>query len=69
MAALVEPPPPAPSIGTKHMVHNVQSCPACGTSVSTDTAELQDARRKVRELEEQMERLKEKAAAAGMFID
>lgn len=65
MAASVElPPPPAPSIQTKH-VHN---CPECGTSIQLDTGEVEMARRKIVELEAQMEFLKEKATAAGMLL-
>ncbi|EAT82448.2 hypothetical protein SNOG_10113 [Parastagonospora nodorum SN15] len=65
MAATVElPPPPAPSIPTKH-VHN---CPECGTSIQLDTGEVEMARRKIVELEAQMEFLKEKATAAGRLL-
>jgi hypothetical protein len=64
MAAIVElPPPPAPSIPTKHI--GVHSCPACGTSIQLDTGEVEMAQRKIKELEAQMELLKEKATAAG----
>jgi hypothetical protein len=63
MAATVEP-LPVPPIPNKH-----QSCPACGTSVEVDTAEVELARRRVAELESQMELLKEKATAAGMSDD
>ncbi|KAH7083926.1 hypothetical protein FB567DRAFT_94607 [Paraphoma chrysanthemicola] len=64
MAAAVElPPPPAPSIH-KQAAHSTQSCPSCGTSVRVDTAEVESARRKIVELEAQMEVWKEKATAA-----
>jgi hypothetical protein len=63
MAAAVELPPPAPSIPTKHIANETHSCPACGTSI--DMAEAIEAQNRIRELEAQMERLKEKAAAAG----
>jgi hypothetical protein len=56
----------APSIPNKHSAHGVQSCPACGTHVKADTAEVALARGRVAELESQMELLKEKATAAGM---
>jgi hypothetical protein len=66
MAATVElPPPPAPSIATKHNAHGLQSCPACGTDIQIDAAEMEMARRKIMDLEAQMEFLKEKATAAG----
>ena len=65
MAATVEL-RPAPSISNKHSAHGVQSCPACGGHVQVDTAEAELARRRVAELESQMELLKEKATAAGM---
>lgn len=62
MAATLELPPPlAPSIPTKHGIHN---CPACGTSIQLDTGDVV-AKRKIAELEAQMEFLKEKATAAG----
>lgn len=67
MAAAVQlPPPPAPSIATKHSLHGTQSCPACGTGIQMDIAEVETARRKIVELEAQVEFLKEKATAAGM---
>jgi hypothetical protein len=64
MAATVELlPPPAPSIPTKDM--GVHSCPACGSSIQSDTGEMEMAQRKIKELEAQMEMFKEKATAAG----
>jgi hypothetical protein len=67
MASTAElPPPPAPSIPTKHSAHGMHSCPACGTSIEVDKGELDMARRQIIELEAQMELLKEKATAAGM---
>jgi uncharacterized protein (UPF0212 family) len=68
MAAAVElPPPPAPSIH-KQTVYGTQSCPACGSSVRIDAAEVESARRKIVELEAQMEVWKEKATAAGTSL-
>ncbi|OAL05281.1 hypothetical protein IQ06DRAFT_210410 [Phaeosphaeriaceae sp. SRC1lsM3a] len=64
MAAAISP-PPAPSIPTKHGSHGTQSCPACGTSMELDSREAEAARKKIVELEAQMEFLKEKATAAG----
>ncbi|KAF2027443.1 hypothetical protein EK21DRAFT_71893 [Setomelanomma holmii] len=70
MAAAVElPPPPAPSIYNKHIAHGTHSCPSCGTSVRIDTAEVESARRKIVELEAQMEVWKEKATAAATPVD
>lgn len=43
------------------------SCPNCGTQVLLDTA-LEDAQRKIAELQAQVEMLKEKATAAGMYF-
>jgi hypothetical protein len=69
MAATVQPlPPPAPSIHEKHSPHSIQNCPACGTSIQLDPGEAEMARRKIVELEAQMEFLKEKATAAGMSL-
>ncbi|KAF1936423.1 hypothetical protein EJ02DRAFT_414016 [Clathrospora elynae] len=62
MAATLELQPPAHSIATKHMANDMHSCPSCGSSI--DMAEVEDARRRIVELEAQMERLKEKATAA-----
>ncbi|CAO2655173.1 Nn.00g102370.m01.CDS01 [Neocucurbitaria sp. VM-36] len=64
MAAIVELPPPAPSIHTKHIANNAADCPTCGTSVQFDVEEFEAARKRILELEAQMELLKEKATAA-----
>ncbi|KAH8702740.1 hypothetical protein GQ44DRAFT_732752 [Phaeosphaeriaceae sp. PMI808] len=65
MAAAVQlPPPPAPSIAIKYNAHSTQSCPTCGNSVHIDATEIQTAKRKIVELEAQMELLKEKTTAA-----
>jgi hypothetical protein len=62
----MQPPrPPAPSTPEKHSAHGIQSCPACGTSIQLDSGEVEMARRKIVQLEAQMEFLKEKATAAG----
>ena len=65
MAASIEASPPAPPVPSKHAPNEAHSpsCPSCGSSI--DMAELQDARQRIEELEAQMERLKEKATAAG----
>jgi hypothetical protein len=69
MASTAElPPPPAPSIPTKHSAHGTQNCPACGTSIELDKGEVEMARRRVMELEAQVELLKGKATAAGMWL-
>lgn len=68
MAAINELPPPAPSLTGKHVTHNRHSCPSCGSHVPVDMSELEEARRRVAELERQMEFLKEKAIAAGRSI-
>jgi transcription initiation factor IIE alpha subunit len=41
------------------------SCPTCGTSLEEV---VEDAQRQIRELEAQVEMLKEKATAAGMLV-
>ncbi|KAF1846926.1 uncharacterized protein K460DRAFT_303898 [Cucurbitaria berberidis CBS 394.84] len=64
MAAIVELPPPAPSIPTKHVANTTTNCPSCGTSVQVDIEQIEGARRRIAELEAQMEWLKEKATAA-----
>lgn len=67
MAATVQASPPAPPLPTKHVPNDAHTstCPSCGSSI--DMTELQDARQRINELEAQMERLKEKATAAGML--
>ena len=56
--------PPAPSIPTtKHMC----SCSKCGIEIPHTAGE--EARRRITELEMQVELLKEKATAAGRFQD
>jgi hypothetical protein len=67
MAAAVEPLPPAPSTPSKNIANDIhtQSCATCGTSV--DMAEVEEAHRRITELEAQMELLKEKATAAGTY--
>ncbi|EUC31000.1 hypothetical protein COCCADRAFT_102410 [Bipolaris zeicola 26-R-13] len=64
MAAALEVSPPAspqPAKETANDTHT-HNCPSCGYSLNTK--ELEEARRKIEELEAQMERLKEKATAA-----
>lgn len=65
MAAAMEVSPPASPVATKHVANDAHtpSCPSCGSSI--DTSALDDARQRIEELEAQMERLKEKATAAG----
>lgn len=65
MAAAIEVSPPASPQPAKHAANDAhtRSCPSCGHSLNT--SELDEARRKIEELEAQMERLKEKATAAG----
>jgi DNA repair exonuclease SbcCD ATPase subunit len=65
MTAAVEPLPPALSTPTKKIANEIhtQSCPTCGTAI--DMPEVEEARRRIAELESQMELLKEKATAAG----
>ncbi|KAL6704288.1 hypothetical protein ACN47E_008352 [Coniothyrium glycines] len=62
MAAAVQLPPPAPSLHRKHAADETPSCPSCGTSIHV--AGMAEAQHRIRALEAQMERLKEKAAAA-----
>lgn len=47
-----------------NVAHGSQNCPACGATIEL-TQEMEVARRKIFELEAQMEFLKEKATAAG----
>lgn len=51
----------APTAGTAH------SCPSCGTPVAVDSKCADEAARVIRELQAQLESLKEQAAAAGML--
>jgi transcription initiation factor IIE alpha subunit len=65
MAATLEVSPPASPQPAKHSANDTHThnCPSCGYSLNTK--ELEEARQKIEELEAQMERLKEKATAAG----
>lgn len=68
MAAAATLPPPGPSIATKYsMTNKAHSCPNCGSNLPTES-EIEEAQRRIRELEAQVELLKEKATAAGTFI-
>ncbi|KAF2705971.1 hypothetical protein K504DRAFT_87505 [Pleomassaria siparia CBS 279.74] len=64
--AVVLAPPPAHTINTKQMPAVAHSCPKCGTDMMIE-GEDEDAKKKIQELEAQVEMLKEKATAAGMF--
>lgn len=70
MSVEVQPPlaPPA-STRTPQSTSTTHSCPSCGTSVTVDLKDLEEARGNIRELEAQMELLKQKAAAAGSITE
>lgn len=63
MAVTLEELQPAPD-HTKPMDPRAHSCPRCGTHVPDEN--IAEAQEKIRELEAQVEMLKEKATAAGM---
>lgn len=69
MAATVEFSQHAQSIGPKSFTPGGASephgCPACGTSIDLAAAEI--ATRRIKDLEAQLELLKAKATAAGMY--
>lgn len=66
MAAAIDALPQPPRINnTKHMPAKGHSCPKCGSQVPLER-NIEDAQRRIRELEGQVEMLKEKATAAGM---
>jgi hypothetical protein len=67
MAAALDVLPPPPAISAKAMAAQGHSCPRCGTSVLPEQ-EIEDAQRKIMELEAQVEMLKEKATSAGESI-
>ncbi|KAH7139180.1 hypothetical protein B0J11DRAFT_36807 [Dendryphion nanum] len=74
-ASLVETatPAPAPSRTTtttivKNMSKSTHNCPQCGSAVSLDRS-IEEAQRKIAELEAQVEMLKEKATAADKCAD
>jgi acetone carboxylase gamma subunit len=65
MAVALEETTPASILNnTKQMASSAHSCPECGTQLEFETA-VEDAQRKIRELEAQVEMLKDKATAAG----
>ncbi|XPS92853.1 hypothetical protein M3J09_002230 [Ascochyta lentis] len=55
---------PAPSTRTPGPASATHSCPSCGTIVIVDAEDVEEARRTIKQLEAQMESLREKAAAA-----
>ncbi|KAF2126524.1 hypothetical protein P153DRAFT_322501 [Dothidotthia symphoricarpi CBS 119687] len=59
-----ESPPPVPPKPTQHVASEAESCPTCGDSVPSDIHDLEDAKRRIMELEAQVQFLKEKATAA-----
>ncbi|KAJ4290579.1 hypothetical protein N0V90_010796 [Kalmusia sp. IMI 367209] len=61
MAAAIFEQPPAPSITAKHMQRD--SCPNCGVDLDMEM-EAEGVQRRIKELEAQVEMLKEKATAA-----
>lgn len=61
MAAALLDEPPAPSITAKHMQR--ASCVSCGGDL--DSREAEEAKKRIQELESQVELLTEKATAAG----
>ncbi|KAF2659695.1 hypothetical protein K491DRAFT_702108 [Lophiostoma macrostomum CBS 122681] len=63
MAAALDVLPPPPAISTKAMGAHGHSCPRCGTQVLPEP-DIEDAQRKIMELEAQVEMLKEKATSA-----
>ena len=65
MAAALNVAPPPPAVNMKAMMAaQGHSCPRCGTQVPIEQ-EVEEAQRKIRELEAQVEMLKEKATSAG----
>ncbi|KAF3032808.1 hypothetical protein E8E12_002562 [Didymella heteroderae] len=55
---------PAPSTRNAHAAYIAHSCPSCGMPVTVDSEGANEAARVIRELQAQMEALREKAAAA-----
>ena len=69
MSVEIQPPvEPAPSTRTVQPASTTRSCPSCGTTVAVETEGAEEAERTIRELQAQMELLREKAAAAGTFM-
>jgi len=58
---------PAPSTRNAQAASTVYNCPSCGTPVAVDPEGPEEAARVIRELQAQMEALRQTAAAAGMF--
>ncbi|KAF2011307.1 hypothetical protein BU24DRAFT_466032 [Aaosphaeria arxii CBS 175.79] len=62
-AALTQPLPTPPALDHSKHLAKVHNCPKCGTQVSLEQG-VEDAQRRIRDLEAQIEMLKEKATAA-----
>lgn len=68
MSVEIQPPSePAPSTRNARPASTAHSCPSCGTPVALDFEGADEAARVIRELQAQMEVLREKATSAGMF--
>ena len=58
--------PPTRTVQPASTSHN---CPSCGTTVTVGMEGAEEAQRVIRELQAQMQLLKEQAAAAGMCAE
>ena len=67
MAVSIATPLAPTSTHAKQMHTTAHSCPTCGTDIALES-DPDDAQRQIRELQAQIEMLKEKATAAGMCI-
>ena len=64
---LQQPSEPAPSTRNAQAARSIHNCPSCGTRVTVDPEGPDEAARVIRELQAQMEALRQTAAVAGMF--
>ncbi len=70
MTSLVQlPTVPTSFTHTTEQASDAHHCPSCGTAVNVDVGDIEEARRVIRDLEAQMQVLKEKATAAGSFTN
>lgn len=65
---LQQPSEPASSTRNAQAASTIHNCPSCGTPVAVDPEGPEEAVRVTRELQAQMEALRQTAAATGMFM-
>ncbi len=67
MSVEIQPPlEPAPSAHTLRSADAIHNCPSCGTSIAINKEDTDEARRTIRDMQAQIDVLRQQAAVAGM---